>query len=284
MKSQSLFVKRVFRAPNYVRVFGLFHGLRLLLAIEKQLQTSWNRIQAFRVPISDHPVYLRNFVADHATFWQCLVMEQYDFRGFPQFALFQQEYEKAVAAGEKPLIIDGGANIGLAVRWFERLFPEAQFVAVEPDDSNFDLLEKNTAHIRDRVLCLKGGLWDKSARLTIINPAEGASAYRVEEAPVTDTTGLRAYTIPEICAMAGKPAPFVVKLDIEGSQKSLFRSNTDWVKDAHLITLELDDWLFPWSGCNRSFFACLAKLPFDYLIKDESIFCFRDFTGEARQS
>jgi hypothetical protein len=68
-----------------------------------------------------------------------------------------------------------------------------------------------------------------------------------------------------------------VKIDIEGAQGKLFKSNTEWVTNSHLITLELDDWLMPWQGTSRAFFSCLSKYPFDYLLGQESIFCFRDF-------
>ena len=73
---------------------------------------------------------------------------------------------------------------------------------------------------------------------------------------------------------------FIVKIDIEGAQKHLFSSNTNWIEHTHLIMLELDDWLLPWQGTSRTFFSALSAYPFDYLIRGEAIFCFRDFEAD----
>ena len=64
-----------------------------------------------------------------------------------------------------------------------------------------------------------------------------------------------------------------------GSNAGFDTSNTEWVENTHLVTLELDDWLLPWRGTSRPFFSCLSKYPFDYLLGEESIFCFRDFNA-----
>lgn len=234
-------------------------------------------VRRLEVPGFEHPFFLRETVADHATFKQSIVRQQYDFTIFPHSERLMADYESAVRRGESPLIIDGGGNIGLATRWFARQFPEAQIVVVEPDTDNCELLARNTAPLGPRVRLLKGGIWNRPARLRITNPEAGSMAFRVEELGLDDSEGLRAYTIDEICDIAGVDAPFIVKLDIEGSQAALFRSQTGWVAKTHLITLELDDWLMPWKGTSRSFFGCISQYPFEYLFRDESIFCFRDF-------
>jgi FkbM family methyltransferase len=275
--TESLLVRRYFRAPGYVRSFGLKDGLRLLFTVEKILPKASNNVRAFKVPGYGPPIYMRDCHADHSIFRQCLVMQQYDFRMWPQFARFHEEYAATLKRGDVPLIIDGGANIGLATRWFAAHFPEAKIAAVEPNSGNFAILKRNTEALGPRINCLEGGLWDRSARLKIINPEAGATAYRVEELDTKDSDGIRAYTIAEICDIVGVQSPFIVKLDIEGAQSYLFRSNTDWVDEAKLITLELDDWLLPWSGSSRTFFSRLSKRPFDYLMREESIFCFNDF-------
>src|SRR5690349_15408454 len=140
----SLFVRRVFRAPGYVRNFGLRDGLRLLIAIEKKLPKSSDDVRAFRVPGYGPAIYLRDCHADHAIFRQCFVMQQYDFRLWPQYKRFKEEYLGALERGDVPLIIDGGANVGLATRWFAAHFPEAKIAAIEPHPANFEMLKRNT--------------------------------------------------------------------------------------------------------------------------------------------
>jgi FkbM family methyltransferase len=43
----------------------------------------------------------------------------------------------------RPYIIDCGANIGLSVIYMKQLYPQAEIVAFEPDEQNFDLLSRN---------------------------------------------------------------------------------------------------------------------------------------------
>src|ERR687891_918657 len=44
---------------------------------------------------------------------------------------------------ERPLIVDVGSNIGLAILFFKRLFPGATVLGFEPDPDTFELLTRN---------------------------------------------------------------------------------------------------------------------------------------------
>src|SRR5262245_52007081 len=55
-----------------------------------------------------------------------------------------QTLYESLARGNKPFILDAGANIGASVCWFAISFPESHIVAFEPDAPNFDLLRRNT--------------------------------------------------------------------------------------------------------------------------------------------
>src|SRR5919106_1265438 len=49
---------------------------------------------------------------------------------------------------ERPLIVDVGSNIGLAILFFKRLFPGATVIGFEPDPEAFRLLERNVGENR----------------------------------------------------------------------------------------------------------------------------------------
>lgn len=265
------------KMPNYVRRFGIIHGLRLLTLIERHLGRNATCVEAFRVPGFPFSIHLRDALGDHATFWQCVVDNQYDFSRFPQAERLIETYNRMTKNGEIPLIIDCGANIGLASLWLAKMFPLARIVAVEPDTDNFNLLCTNLQPLGDRIRTLHGGIWNCGGHLVITNPNAGSAAYRVAHVEHPAPNTIRAYSIPDICQMEGVVAPFITKIDIEGAQQALFSDNTDWVSGTHLIMLELDDWQMPWAGTSRTFFSTLSGVPFDYLIRGESIFCFRDF-------
>src|ERR1700736_4768148 len=48
----------------------------------------------------------------------------------------------------RPLIIDGGANIGLATLFFKRIYPQSRVIAFEADPAIFALLEQNIDSFR----------------------------------------------------------------------------------------------------------------------------------------
>jgi FkbM family methyltransferase len=267
------------RAPNYIRRFGLNAGLRLLAQVEHNAAQRPERLMRLTVPGFAAPIWLRDSVADRATFWQCIASAQYEFGIFPQHSRLMQRYQAAVDAQRPPLIIDCGANIGLAAVWFANKLPHARVVCIEPDAQNLAVLQRNIEPYGDRITTLHGGIWPRAAHLRISNPEGGAAAFRVEE-DLPRSGALRAYTIDEVCAVAGEQRPLIVKIDIEGAQAALFSDNTEWVQRSDLIVLELDDWQMPWQGTSRNFFRCLAQHPFDYLMHGESIFCFRDTGNE----
>jgi FkbM family methyltransferase len=126
-----------------------------------------------------------------------------------------------IASRVQPLIIDCGANIGLSGVWYARQFPEAKIIAVEPDQSNLEIASRNLAAYPN-VTLVSGGVWDTPSHLSIVNPDAEPWAFRVEEGEGS----IPGFTIDQLSE--GKPI-LVVKVDIEGAEKELFRSNTDWM-------------------------------------------------------
>jgi len=59
----------------------------------------------------------------------------------------------------RPLIIDGGSNIGVSILYFKRLYPNARIIGFEPDPAIFQMLNENIArnHLRD-VSVIEAGL------------------------------------------------------------------------------------------------------------------------------
>jgi FkbM family methyltransferase len=55
-------------------------------------------------------------------------------------------YAFDTAVGQ-PLVIDAGANIGLATLFFKRQHPNARVIAFEPNPSTFELLERNVGDL-----------------------------------------------------------------------------------------------------------------------------------------
>src|SRR3954465_8757227 len=74
--------------------------------------------------------------------------------------LFKKEIFSFKAQTDKPYIIDGGANIGLSVIYFKKLYPGAEIVAFEPDRKVYNILEYNINALNlKNVKLVNKGLW-----------------------------------------------------------------------------------------------------------------------------
>lgn len=262
------------RLPNYVQAFGAFEGISLAWKLEARrgLQAGGR----LSVPFLGRKLVLRDSVSDRSVYWQCIVRRQYDISVFaPHFSALRKKHDVLVSNQDEPLIVDGGANIGLASVYFNHMFPAAKIVAVEPDQYNLVLLRQNCSAFADRISVVEGGLWNRDGWLKITNRAAGSTAFTVAEAAPDEPGAVPAFCLETLIDREKASDALIVKLDIEGAQQHLFSSgSTAWIERTDCVILELDDWLFPWQGTSRSFFLEMSKLSFDYLLHGEHMVCF----------
>jgi tRNA G46 methylase TrmB len=95
-----------------------------------------------------HPVLLRKNTTDIPTFNEVFYWGEYAF-----------DIPKAPET-----IVDCGANIGLASVYFANRFPNAKIIAIEPEQSNFEMLQKNAAPYPN-ITCLQYGIWNRTTHL-----------------------------------------------------------------------------------------------------------------------
>lgn len=142
-------------------------------------------------------------------------------------------------------ILDCGSNIGLASLFFLKFFPEAKIVAIEPEKSNFEILNYNLNNSNYKnVFNLKGVVWSKSCKMKVVNDFRDKNdwSFRVEETEEEDH--ITAYTIDDILRLFNIGSIDILKIDIEGSEKELFTSpeaNLDFLKITKCIALEIHD-------------------------------------------
>ena len=136
-------------------------------------------------------------------------------------------------------VLDLGANIGLTVRLWARLFPGCAIVAVEPDRENLELCLANAKHVDASVHGIRsfaGG----SSRVASLDRSLDAWAYRMADATTgEDATPVR--TVPEIMDMAGLGDSTIdlLKCDIEGSEAEVFRGGPPWLTRVGAILAEV---------------------------------------------
>lgn len=257
--------------PSFVTAFGPVHGVRLFLHAAWLLARGGEPAMPLRLPGLPRPVWIRPGLNDLAIFLQVFVKREYDLRHTPQFRHVEAVYRSLLARGERPLIIDCGAHVGLAALWFRHAFPDAQLFCIEPSKSNFTTLERNLGEI-EGVTLFQGGIWNAPGRLRLTNAEGGAAGFRVAPDGQGDVTAI---TIEQILAQTGAAGALVVKVDIEGGEAALFEGEAGWLDHVELLAIELHDWLFPWQGTSDSFFAQIGRRRLDHVASGENLFCFR---------
>jgi FkbM family methyltransferase len=169
------------------------------------------------------------------------------------------------------VIVDAGANIGMATLYFAHRYPEARIIAIEPEQGNFEMLRRNCGNLANAVL-IQGAIWPTKCSLTIENSAVDSWEFRVSErSSVGGGDEVSAITIPDILDLIGAKRIDLLKVDIEGSELQLFSSSAEeWIDSVQVITIELHDRFC--AGCAKAFYSVLAKRKFVQEIRGENIF------------
>jgi FkbM family methyltransferase len=221
----------------YLRTLGV-RGL--LSAIEGRLTRTTVLLQMNRPDIA-FPFYLRVPSSDVPTFDQIV---------------FRKEYDFDVTTAPRT-IVDAGANIGLASIYFANRFPDAKIIAIEPEDSNLEVLRRNIAPYGN-VISLSGALWHDNSRISLVDPGLGKWGFMtqaqddVEEGYGEIVHEVQGMTVETIMKEQGIDHIDILKLDIEGAEREVFGDPSAWIANVDALIVELHDRMKP--GCSRSFY------------------------------
>jgi FkbM family methyltransferase len=180
------------------------------------------------------------------------------------------DYEYVIPFETNPrLIVDAGANIGLATLYFSGKFPGAKIIAIEPEQSNYDLLVRNCSGMAN-VTLWHAAVWNRDTSLQITNPDAEKWAFTVTPGR-PNGSGIKALTIPQILAQSGHDTIDILKLDIEGAERELFRDGCEeWLPRVKIMIIELHDRYAP--GCSRTVYSKLCQVPFRQESRGENVF------------
>lgn len=199
---------------------------------------SWLRVP-LRVEGMDAPVYCRPGTSDFHTLLQ--IWDQDEYRLSEEFV-----------GGPVRQVLDLGSNIGLSVRYFAALWPEARIGAVEPDPENVALARANLAGLVragrvDIHHCFVGR--ERGYAAPVRDEGAGHNEIRIGErsdARVAGSVPVR--TVPELLREFSEEPIDFLKCDIEGSERMLFEGGPVWLRRVKAFVVELHrlevDWLW----------------------------------------
>ena len=219
-------------SPNFIR------GKELIEFREKGLKKSF---------------FLRKGTADIGTYMQIFLEKEYEFK----------------AMCHPKVIIDAGANIGLASIFFVNKYPDVKIIAIEPEKSNFDMLKKNVEPYSN-IIPVQSALWNRNEDINLFDlglgsdgfvtqkkdeenkTLRGTLSHLIGEDEASELYQVPGITVNKIMEDYGCSEVDILKIDIEGAEKEVFEDTSAWIGNINSVVVELHDFLK--MGCNRSFY------------------------------
>jgi len=140
---------------------------------------------------------------------------------------------------ETSVIVDLGANVGIAALTMAAQFPQARIVCVEPHPETAAILRHNLACLGDRVVTIEAAVSGEPGimRLTFAAEHYNASLVRGSGAGVD----VRCMTVEQVMTDTGVSRIDILKMDIEGAEKLILPSQPRWLESVGFLTVELHD-------------------------------------------
>jgi FkbM family methyltransferase len=198
----------------------------------------------------DWTLYLRTYAGDIRIFYEIFL---------------ERIYQLPVSVIRDPMVIvDAGANIGMAGVYFRSVYAGARIYCIEPDAGNVEILSRNLAgplkegsvilteaalHDREGMVNLSGDGWAYNYSVKDID--EDGLADRVRGADTVpgagggSVAGGGAGAIVPAITPAGFIAKFgleridLLKMDIEGAEEGLFRGDIAWLDRVGVLLIEI---------------------------------------------
>jgi FkbM family methyltransferase len=159
-----------------------------------------------------------------------------------------------------PYILDCGANIGLSILYLKELFPSARITGFEPDDSNFSLLQKNTADL-ENVTILKKAVWKENGVIQFAS--EGSLSSKIVSEGESQTISIPSVRLRDYLT---EDIDFL-KLDIEGAEYEVLKDCGDALSQVKNLFIEYHGHFGTLDQLNEIFFL-LRKNHFNYYIRE----------------
>ncbi|MGC1472777.1 MAG: FkbM family methyltransferase [Psychroserpens sp.] len=237
---------------------GLRSSLKLLMGRISFLKFKNDKSIVIYIPKYKQSIYLRRHTSDYSTFKQIFVRNEYevDFDFIPN------------------VIVDAGANIGLAAVYFSNRYPSAKIYSIEPEESNLSILEDNLS-LYLNVKKLPFALHHSAGfSLEVLDYGLGNYGFITKEkSQVSDSSKVLktvdTISIEELMRNNHIDIIDICKIDIEGAEKPLFEKNYEyWLPRTRCVIVEFHDRWYP--GCKDTVMKAINNYDFTFYIKGEN--------------
>ena len=235
------------------RMYYSLFGPRGLLVGARARLSSAPIVMTVAVPGVLYPVYLRARTTDVSLCREIFLNDAYE----GDFAEPPQSVSR--------VIIDAGANVGLSAVFYANRLPDARIIAIEPEPSNYEMLQKNTAPYAN-ITTVHAALWMENGPLRLFDTGAGNTAFQVgdtRKASGAEERGVvQAVTLEKLMEQFGIAYIDYLKMDVEGAEKEIFEHAAPWIDRVGAIAVELHDGMR--SGCSESVRLAAKDFPYQW--------------------
>ena len=185
-------------------------------------------------------LYLRSRTSDLATFREIFVNGEYDVSRLGIIAAIDKRFKAVLDRGRIPLVVDVGANIGLASRYLAYHYPKAEFLLIEASHESASVAKLNAKAIQNSRV-VEAAVWDKDGQNLKLIRTQDASTRSLSEA-VCDGEFEVVVTSTLDTILIGRLEDLVlVKMDIEGAESRVLSPSSKWLATSPIILIEPHD-------------------------------------------
>jgi FkbM family methyltransferase len=201
---------------------GFFQTAKLVLHYNR-LKKSKDRYYTFPFRPLNHTVSLRPGTSDFSVFRQVIM---------------NGEYDMSLPITPR-VIIDAGANIGLASLYFHNRFSHATIYAMEPDHKNYQALQQQVGDIA-AIKTFQVALWKEKEMLSL--QSAGADAWGIQVKAGKENADVQGIDLTAFMQEQKIEQIDLLKIDIEGAELELFQASyAYWLKRTRIMVIELHE-------------------------------------------
>lgn len=185
-------------------------------------------------------LYLRTYTGDIQMFYEIFLEQVYRLpASFLAGPSANPSTSSGLSSGPPLVIVDAGANVGMATKYFSLVYPSARIFCIEPDPRNFKWLQKNLEEeqAEGRVIMLEAALYERDGRIGLEEDGWSFNSKVSESGGQTLT--IPAYTMKRFLDQFGLEKVDLLKMDIEGAEEGLFQADTHWLAGVDAILIEI---------------------------------------------
>jgi FkbM family methyltransferase len=131
--------------------------------------------------------------------------------------IFARQYYYFRSTNETPVILDCGANVGMASLYFKWLYPKSRVLAFEPDPATFKLLQRNLSRNHLDVEAHNYALWDENRMLEFYIDSTHPGSLLMSSDPSRSRAEPIKVPARKLSEFIDGPVDFL-KLDVEGAE------------------------------------------------------------------